>query len=209
MNILVSNKIENINKENLIAKTSAFSKVEIDLGTGDATYVVKSALQNADTFYIGIEPAISQLKKAVRDLNRKKLENTLLVIGSVENLPEELENLADVVVINFPWGTLLKAVLVNLKDIAKLIKKGGKLQIVFGYDKELEPSETKRLELPNIDDEFINVKVKKKIEEAGLVVKSIEKISASKVKQIESSWAKKLSYNNTRPFHLIVAERAS
>jgi 16S rRNA (adenine(1408)-N(1))-methyltransferase len=177
-----------------------FEKVVIDLGTGDGRFVYKNALVNPQTFYIGIDPSESQLKISARDVQRKKLSNILLVVGSIEHLPEELKNIADEIYVNFPWGSLLETFVKpnteNLINLAKILKKEGIIKVIFGYDELLEPSETKRMGLPTIDLDYIKDVLTPKYKSVGLKISEFGTFDR-KAQKVETSWYKRLKSDRT------------
>lgn len=173
-------------------------KTVIDLGTGDGRFIYKMAKENPDDKFIGIDPMLSQSKKYQRKINREKLKNVEFVEGSVENLPENLNNTADEVYINFPWGSLLAAIAKPnkklIQKIIELLKPKGELKIVLGYSEDAEPSETQRLELEKLDES----KIIQAFEELGTSLISSHRVEKSEMHKIESSWGKKLTFGQDR-----------
>jgi 16S rRNA (adenine(1408)-N(1))-methyltransferase len=91
-----------------LQKTLAgFEHVALDLGTGDGRFVCKSAEQNRDQFFIGLDSC----REILRTNSRKAPVNALFVIASAQSLPSEMAGLASHVSINFPWGSLLESLL--------------------------------------------------------------------------------------------------
>ncbi len=86
----------------------------IDLGTGDGRFVYQSARRNPHKFYIGIDAEARALEKISEKIHRKPqkggLRNVMFVQAAVEDLPSELDGVADELHIHFPWGSLLGAV---------------------------------------------------------------------------------------------------
>lgn len=204
MKIIKGNKTIESTTDELDKLISNFDHVQIDLGTGDGLYVYKQALKNPKNLYMGIDPSSKMLEINSVKAVRKKLKNVLFVLGSVEHLPFELIHKADSIVINLPWGSLLYSVAKPdekvLKNILTLLKKSGTLEIIFGYTKDLEPSETQRLDLDDIDLNYIKNSVIPVYETLGLNNCSVEQLSNTEIRKIETSWAKKISTKNVRPF---------
>ncbi len=212
MKIIVGNKTKDISKEEILNKLENYNKVVIDIGTGDGRFVHKNALLNKDTFYIGIDPSETQLKDYSKKSVRNKLENVLYAVGSIELIPEELENLANKVVINFPWGSLLggiaKAEENIVQNIAKILKSGGMLEMTFGYSEKAEPSETERLELKEFSLDTLEKDVVKSFEENGFKLQFIEQLEKDEIFEIESSWAKRLKFGQERKiFQLLFVKK--
>src|SRR5262245_40178432 len=87
--------------------------VIIDLGTGDGSFVYQSARRHPDRFYIGIDAQSSALEKVSEKIHRKPAKggapNLLFIQAAAEELPSELDGVADEVHTHFPWGSLLRA----------------------------------------------------------------------------------------------------
>jgi 16S rRNA (adenine(1408)-N(1))-methyltransferase len=79
--------------------------VIVDIGTGDGLYVYRSARANPDKFYIGIDVQRRALEKVSERIHRKPerggLPNVLFVQAPVEELPSELDDVADEIHIHF------------------------------------------------------------------------------------------------------------
>ncbi|MGH9970191.1 MAG: methyltransferase domain-containing protein [Pyrinomonadaceae bacterium] len=90
----------------------------VDIGTGDGLFVYQSARLNPKKFYIGIDPSPRPLEKISEKIHRRPakggLPNALFLQAAVEDLPGELDGVADEVHIHFPWGSLLGAVATRL-----------------------------------------------------------------------------------------------
>ncbi len=96
--------------ENLSLPTGA--GIVLDIGTGDGRFVSVCARQNLNKFYIGIDANPRPLEKISEKIHRKPtkggLSNVLFIQAAVEDLPSELDGVADEVHIHFPWGSLLR-----------------------------------------------------------------------------------------------------
>ncbi len=198
MLVIKGNNKENLTELELKELLVKYKNTYIDLGTGDGRFVYKNAKRDSSSLYIGIDPSQKQLEIYAKKSNKDKLENTLFVVGSAEQVPTELYDVANVVHVNFPWGTLLKAVVEpneNLENIGKLLKRDGKIEIVFGYSKESEPSEYERLQLTNLSID----KIEQAFRNSQWEVTELTEISKESAKQIESTWGKKLAFGKERP----------
>ena len=207
MRIIKGNQKIEINKQQLVKMLNPFKKVVLDLGTGDGRYVYKNALINLDTFYIGVDPSASSLEEFSKKAVKQKLNNTLFVVGSLEVFPNELEGIADELVINLPWGTLLLAIVKptpqTLVKLASILKKPGMLTVIFGYDSNLEPSETKRLNLATITEKQITEEIIPSFEEKGFVLQKCATLSPPDLKMLESTWGKKIALRQERPVFML------
>jgi 16S rRNA (adenine(1408)-N(1))-methyltransferase len=191
--------------------------VIIDIGTGDGEFVYTLAKENPDRFIIGIEPYQQILEKTSARIYKKPrkggLKNALFVLGSVEDLPEELNGIANQVFINFPWAGLLKGILlvdaIVWNAIKRICKPGAFIDILFSYEKTAEENEFKKAGLPDIDLEYLRGTMASRIEKRGFRVIDIKTIGAKEIKQYPSSWAKKLSFGRDRQYYYLRVESSS
>jgi 16S rRNA (adenine(1408)-N(1))-methyltransferase len=208
MYIVIGNKTKEMPLEEVQTLLKSFADINIDLGTGDGRYVYKNGLKNPEILYIGVDPAEKQLQKYSRKVIRKKMDNVLFVVGSAENLPTELEKAADIVNILLPWGSLLNYVancnLEVMEGIKKLLKPAGKLNLLFGYAERSEPTETERLDLEKLDEEYLKKVLIPSYEKLGLLCTHFEGLSFDKLREFETSWSKKLSFGKDRPMFFMV-----
>ena len=202
MNVVLGNKNIEINEREFAELSKCYDEVVIDLGTGDGRYIYKNALKFKDSFFVGIDPSETQLREYSKKAVRKKLPNVMFVVGSVEQLPSELLNSAKKIFINLPWGSLLSTLVLpndkNLKSIGNLLKDDGILQAIVGYHENLEPAETDRLNLPDLNQNYIENKLAPAYEKLGFSLKKVENIKKKDLKKIETTWAKKLSFGKDR-----------
>jgi 16S rRNA (adenine(1408)-N(1))-methyltransferase len=111
----------------------------MDLGTGDGRFVLDLARANPGAFHIGIDP----LAEAMADVSRRAaakparggVGNAMFVQASLEGLPGALAGLADAITVNYPWGSLLRAVAlpdaVLLANLAGTAKRGATLDVLI------------------------------------------------------------------------------
>lgn len=208
MKVIKGNKQINITKSALDKLCSRYEKVHIDLGTGDGRFVYKQAAKNQSTYYIGVDPSRKQLEVYSRKALRGGVDNVLFVVGSFELTPEELLGTANSVSIILPWGTLLQAVVLSrdgdIEKVRSLFKEelaGRKLNIIFGYSQEAEPSEIKRLGLDKLDINYVQNTIVKAFEGGGFKTEVVDEIMKEDLKKIESTWSKKLVFGQKRPLY--------
>ncbi len=181
---------------------TGFGQVVLDLGTGDGRFIFKNAQKHPSILYIGVDPSQKQLGIYSKEATKRKLTNTLFVLAAVENLPSELNEVADKVFVLYPWGSLLQGVATadqkTLQTLRTLLRPNGLLEIVYGYSSESDYGEYKRLNLDNLDIEYIKNDLIPKFETAGFTVVSTELLNKSQRGNYESTWSKKLSFGRDR-----------
>ncbi len=180
--------------------------VIVDIGTGDGRFVSASARKNPNKFFIGIDANTKPLEKismkATRKPSKGGLPNLLFIQAAVEDLPEELNASADEIHIHFPWGSLLRAVVLGDENILAALRRicapECLLEIVIGIDEERDKSEIERLNLPELSGEYLQNILIPKYEAAGFDFLESGVLDASEWSKLETSWARKLQGSSDR-----------
>ena len=187
--------------------------VIIDVGTGDGRFVYQSARENPNKFFIGIDPNARPLEKISEKIHRKPAKggvpNVLFIQSAVEDLPSELDGVADELHVHFPWGSLLRAVAtgesVVLQNLRRICSAGALLEVVIGLDPERDQSEIERLGLTPLSLEFIDNELIPQYAAAGF--ETIERgiLSASEWPELNTSWSKRLQGNERRAITYLIS----
>lgn len=96
-----------IDAQTLAARLVGYAHVLIDLGTGDGRFVRHVAAACPTTFAIGIDAC----RENLRESSRRAPDNALYLIANALALPPALDGHATHLTVNFPWGSLLAALL--------------------------------------------------------------------------------------------------
>lgn len=187
--------------------------VIIDLGTGDGSFVYQSARRHPDRFYIGIDAQSSALEKLSEKIHRKPAKggapNVLFIQAAVEDLPTELDCVADEVHAHFPWGSLLRALALGdevvLRNLRRVCAPNSWLEVVIALDPERDRAEIERLGLSPLSLEFLETTLIPRYRAAGFDVVEYGSLSPSEWPQLQTSWAKRLSGATPRPLSYLVA----
>ncbi len=185
----------------------------IDVGTGDGTFVYQSARNNPGTFYLGIDANARPLAKISEKIHRKSakggVDNLLFVQASVENLPEELDGVANVVHVHFPWGSLLRGVATGeelvLHNLRRICADGAMLEVLIGLDPDRDLAEIARLELPPLTSEYLTNELVPKYRAAGFEMIERGVISPLSWPELASSWARRLRNFSERNLIYLIA----
>lgn len=191
--------------------------IVIDIGTGEGRFVSAAARANPNKFYIAIDANVKPLEKISMKATRKPakggLPNALFVQAAVEDLPEELNGVADEIHIHFPWGSLLKAVALGdtsvLASLRRIAAPGCLLEIVIGIDPERDKTEIERQQLPELSTAYLNDALIPKYESGGFEVLDHGSLSRSEWAKLETSWARKLQGNAEREVVYLIARSIS
>jgi 16S rRNA (adenine(1408)-N(1))-methyltransferase len=190
--------------------------VIVDIGTGDGRFVYQSARQNPNKFYIGIDPNPRPLEKISEKIHRKPAKggapNVLFIQAALEDLPPELDGVADELHVHFPWGSLLRAVATGdvalIGKLRRICAPNALLEVVIGLDPERDQSEIDRLGLTPLSFEFIDKQLVPNYAAAGFEILERGILSASEWPEFNTSWAKRLQGNERRPITYLVARAA-
>lgn len=179
----------------------------VDLGTGDGAFIYRSARACPERFFIGIDSNAENLVEYSHRATRKPAKggapNAIFVCANGEALPEELNGLANELSILFPWGSLLKAVVLPepsmLAGFHRICQPNAAVRVVLGYNSECEPGLTTNLCLPPLSMDYLNSLLETAYHPAGfaLSVRHMEKVE---IARIPTTWARKLAFGKDRVF---------
>ncbi len=185
--------------------------VVVDLGTGDGRWVYDSAHADPARFYLGIDPDADALSESAYRASRKParggVDNAGFVVASVERLPPELTGLAGLIRINFPWGSLLRALLepdaAILRSIAALAAPGSGFEIVFSYHPDHDTSAFLGESLPVLEPSYIEKVLVPAYHAAGLDVTQQRRLTQDEALAIPSSWGRRLLHARPRDVYYV------
>ena len=183
------------------------------MGAGDGLFVYNRARFEPHTFFIGIDANRRPLQKISEKIHRKPakggLPNVLFVQSAVESLPEELNGVAGEVIVNFPWGSLLAAVmgvnpegLINLKRVCSV---RALLRVVMSLDEVRDRTEIERLQLPSLSRDDLRKTLLAQYQSAGFEIVEFG-VGNLGARELETSWAKRLRTNSYRSLIRLVAK---
>jgi 16S rRNA (adenine(1408)-N(1))-methyltransferase len=187
--------------------------IVIDIGTGDGFFVYQCARQNPNKFYIGIDPNPRPLEKVSEKIHRKPdkggLPNVLFIQAAIEDLPSELDGVADEVHVHFPWGSLLRGIATGdeicLRNLRRVCASKAVLEIVIGIDPDRDSSEIERLELNVITLADIEPELISRYQTAGFEILECGVVAQSEWAKLRTSWAKRLRGNPSRALSYVIA----
>ncbi len=183
-----------IDAATLAARTAGYRDILIDIGTGDGRYVRAIAQQCPACFAIGIDACRENLRGVSRDAPR----NALFIIANALTLPLELRGLATRMTINFPWGSLLVALLGGdpaLRDgLIVLAQPGATLEIRLNGGALAEAGYTL---------EAGAAQVQHTLQGWGFANRHSAMLDADALRRAPTTWARRLAYGrDPRGWHL-------
>lgn len=187
----------------------------IDIGTGDGRFVSNAARANPNKFFIGIDANVKPLQKpsikATRKPGKGGLPNALFVQASAESLPDELAGIATEIRIQFPWGSLLKLVIEAgpqfLSSLERIAAPCCSLTFLLSFDPTRDLGELARLKIDPAEMAGLPGSVASKYLRAGFSPIRSDRLNVSQLRNLDSSWARRLSTSPDRYIVQIVFQR--
>lgn len=179
-----------------------YRRVALDLGTGDGRYVYRQAQAHPATFYIGVDATRENLAEYSAKIGKKPsrggLPNVLYVLDAAESLPPELDSLAEIITINFPWGSLMSGLIRGdarlLASIARAARPGAALDIYLNTAVFQDPIPLDVQGLPELTLDYISQELEPRYREAGIVIEQAELVGKEGMAAIPSLWARRLAF---------------
>jgi 16S rRNA (adenine(1408)-N(1))-methyltransferase len=186
-------------------------RVIVDVGAGDGRWAYESARHEPDCVYIAIDPDATGLAeyayRASRKAARGGIDNAAFVVAPVEALSPELNSIADVVRVNFPWGSLLRGLLlpdaVILHALAALGKPDSEFEAVMSYDPSHDPGAFSGETLPALDEEYIDSTLVPAYAEAGIAIEARRLLAREEALKLPSTWGRRLLHARPRDVFLL------
>jgi 16S rRNA (adenine(1408)-N(1))-methyltransferase len=187
--------------------------VVIDIGTGDGLFVYQCARENPGKFYIGIDANARPLEKISEAIHRRPakggLPNVLFLQAAIEDLPSELDGVADEVHVHFPWGSLLSVVATGdvalLRGLRRICAPECLLEVVIALDPERDRSEIERLGLTVLSTDYIDEELVPRYQAGGFEISERGVLAQSEWANLNTSWAKRLRGNEGRTLTYFIA----
>ena len=188
-----------------------FERIEVDIGTGDGRFVYVQARKNSDIFFIGIDPVAENMfeysSKSAKKPSKGGLSNVLYVVAAVEDMPNELSNVADKIYVTLPWGSLLEGVIKGnqhiLENLANIAKRQAEFEFCFTYDVFHEAAEITKRELPNITMEYIKDCLARNYAVFGFKIEKINMLTEKELRLYQTTWAKRLGFGRMREVFVV------
>jgi SAM-dependent methyltransferase len=170
----------------------------VDLGAGDGRFVVETAAREPDTLAVAVDANAAGMADGVRRTRRRKLTNAVFVVASAHRLPPELAGTADAVRIQFPWGSLLDAVLRGDEPVARAVagvmKPGAELVVLVSVvERDGVPG------LTRLDDRSARDVGRRLAAAGGLALVACRPVDERDLAESQSTWAKRLGVGRNRP----------
>lgn len=211
MKVIKGKKTFEMGRSELEELVEGFAEIVVDIGTGDGKFVYKLAQAHPEWFCIGIDSTQANLEeysaKIYKKPSRGGLSNAIYVIASAEDLPQELNGLADRIYVNFPWGSLLERVVRGgqtvLSNLVRISAAAAIVEMLINYSLFTDPVPVEVRELPELTLDYIDHKLAPAYAKVGIIVVQREILGKDELKEIPTTWSKKLAYGREpRTLHI-------
>jgi 16S rRNA (adenine(1408)-N(1))-methyltransferase len=169
--------------------------------------VLAAAAAEPDRLVVGVDASAAAMaeasRRAARRPDRGGRPNALFVVAAAEALPPELNGLADLVTVHFPWGSLLRGLLgpdpALLAGLARVLRPGGRLSLLVSSTARdrgagvapIGEADLRALAGPWADH--------------GLALTRVRPATPADVAAAHSTWGKRLDAGRRRPAWLVQA----
>jgi 16S rRNA (adenine(1408)-N(1))-methyltransferase len=169
--------------------------------------VLVAAAAQPDRLVVGVDANAAGMATASRRAavkpSRGGLPNALFVVAPAEALPAELDGVADLVTVHFPWGSLLRGLLggdpATMTGLARLLRPGGSLQLLLSStdrDRGVGVAPIQAATLHALAESYATW---------GLAVTRLRPATLADVAAAHSTWGKRLGAGTRRPAWLLQA----
>ena len=172
--------------------------------------MLATAAAQADRLVVGVDANAAGMAAASRRAaarpSRGGLSNALFVVAAAEALPAELDGVADLVTVHFPWGSLLRGLLgadpATMTGLTRVLRPGGTLQLLVS-----STVRDRGAGVAPIQAETLHA-VAESYATWGLAVTQLRPATLADVAAAHSSWGKRLNAGTLRPAWLLRAQLA-
>jgi 16S rRNA (adenine(1408)-N(1))-methyltransferase len=183
-----------------------YEDVVIDLGTGDGRFVLRMARERPCSLVVGIDPVQDAMadvaRRSAAKPSRGGVPNALFLVASAEALPAALASRASLVSVNYPWGGLLRTLVLpdpdGMRAVVGLLQSGGRLIALLNASVTDDRDYGERLGLPPLEDAHVDERLVPGWEESGLEGVSWHRLGADEEPAHHTTWGRRLVRGSNR-----------
>jgi 16S rRNA (adenine(1408)-N(1))-methyltransferase len=150
-------------------------RVVVDVGCGDARTAYRTARSHPTWLVVGLDPAWRGMcdtsTRARRKASKGGAANLMLVCGSIEDAPAELDGIGDEVWVLMPWGRLLHGIVRGDADVWQGLRRvaatGAALTVTVGTSIWRDPVPREIRELPELTPAYVGAALDPRIATFG------------------------------------------
>jgi 16S rRNA (adenine(1408)-N(1))-methyltransferase len=170
--------------------------------------VLAAAAAEPDRLVVGVDASAAAMAEASRRAGRRPgrggLPNARFVVAAAEALPPELDGLADLVTVHFPWGSLLRGLLTAdpamLGGLVRVLRPSATLSMLVS-------STARDAAVAGAIDQGALAELTGAYRRSGLAVTRVRPATPADVAASRSTWGKRLRAGVQRPAWLLEATR--
>jgi len=172
--------------------------------------VLAAATARPDRLVVGVDANAAGMtaasRRAAAKPSRGGLPNALFVVAAAEALPAELDGMADLVTVHFPWGSLMRGLLAadpaTMTGLTWVLRPGATLQLLLS-----STVRDRGAGVPPIQAATLHA-LAESYAAWGLAVTEARPATAADVAAAHSTWGKRLGAGALRPAWLLRAQLA-
>lgn len=188
-----------------LQQAARYRSVVLDLGAGDGAFAYRYARGHQESLVVAVDPARDRLveysAKAAKKPARGGIPNVFFMVADAGTLPEWFTAVFSQVFILFPWASLLSGVLkpdhAVLAALARVMKTTAQLEIILNLQVIMDKFQRTKLQLPLVDNEFIEGVLGPVYSRHGLLLDSYQYLEPHEV-QKASTWRGRLARGSRR-----------
>ena len=193
-----------------------YEDVVIDLGTGDGRFVLRTARERPRSLVIGIDPVQEAMAGVARRASAKPsrggVPNALFLLASAEALPAALSERAALVTVNYPWGSLLRTLVLpnpdGMRAVVGLLQPAGRLIALLNASVTDDRDYGERLGLPPLEDAHVDELLVPGWQESGLEGVSWHRLEPDEEPSHHTSWGRRLVRGSNRSTIVVEGTRS-
>jgi 16S rRNA (adenine(1408)-N(1))-methyltransferase len=169
--------------------------------------VLAAAAAEPDRLVVGVDASAAAMAEASRRAGRRPgrggLPNALFVVAAAETLPPELDGLADLVTVHFPWGSLLRGLLAAdpaiMAGLVRVMRPGATLSVLLSAT-----DRDRGAGVGPVGEQTLHA-LAAPYARHGLALTRVRPATAADVAASRSTWGKRLGAGVRRPAWLLEA----
>lgn len=213
MRILDGKQEQDLDAEALWEERRGYDHCLVDVGTGDGRFVLRHAKEHPDTFCLGIDAVADAMRKEAVRARRKPTRggaaNARFLVAAAEDLPGPLPGIADLLTVNFPWGSLqrilVEPVEPQLRRLAALAVPGARVVILLNASVFDDYDYRDRLALPPLDAERARRELVPVYARAGIAIEEVTELAGEIPHR--TSWGQRLVRGSSRSMLMLAGRR--
>jgi 16S rRNA (adenine(1408)-N(1))-methyltransferase len=196
---------------------AGYATVAVDVGTGDGRYAYHLASTDPARFVIGMDALAAPMGERAATAARKPAKggraNLAFVHAAVEAIPVELDDIADAVFVQLPWGRLLEGIVLArddvLRGIAALCRRGARVAVTLNGEIWLDSTPARYDALPVPTPQYVADVIAPGFARFGIELGPADYSDAATAKELPTTWARKLGHGREHPCFVQFAGVAS